>query len=384
MNAPLRVLHIGNGAAFKIRAIVDSQAARGYDVHMMPIPASSVTWPNVTVHPLPPSKLPGKLKVFAGFFAIRRLVNELRPDVVHAHNAWGPGWYGAASGHHPFFIHAYGGDLLPEQYVGRPALQRWLTSWACRSADHVIVTGRHMVQASGGLGLDPARVVLLPRGVDSQLFRPGLDVSELRTRLGIAPDANVILSPRYQVDESLYNLDIIIDAFAAARRRHPGLVCVQMYDPARTAGIERLRARARAAGLGTDYLLTPAVDNAHMPVYYNLADIVVSVPSSDGFPVTVLEASACARAMIVSNLAYTSEWFTQRANGVVIPPGDTTALENALDELLVDAPARQRMGAAARAQVMERADYQRCMQKLDGLYRESLPANDGRTKALSN
>lgn len=375
MRAPLRVLHIGNGAAFKIRAIVESQQARGYDVHLVPIPTSVVNWPNVTVHPLPPSRLPGKLKVFAGFLAIRALVKALRPDVVHAHNAWGPGWYGAASGHHPLFIHAYGGDLLPEQYAGRPALQRWLTSWACRGADHVIVTGKHMVDASGALGLDPARVVLLPRGVDGQHFRPGIDVSELRAQLGIAPGARVIVSPRYQVDESLYNLDIVIDAFAAARRRHPDLVCVQMYEPSRHAGIERLRALAREAGLGAEYVLTPAVDNKRMPLYYNLADIVVSVPSSDGFPVTVLEASACARAMIVSELAYTGEWFRQRANGVLIPPRDAGALENALDELLADAPARLRMGEAARAQVMERADYQRCMQKLDGYYRDSLHAS---------
>jgi glycosyltransferase involved in cell wall biosynthesis len=382
MSAPLRVLHIGNGSAFKIRAIVDSQLARGYDVHLVPIPTSAVNWPGVTVHALPPSRLPGKLKVFAGFLAIRRLVKKLRPDVVHAHNAWGPGWYGAATGHHPLFIHAYGGDLLPEQYAGRPALQRRLTSWACRSADHVVVTGRHMVQASGALGLDPARVVLLPRGVDSQHFRPGLDVTGLRAQLGIRPDARVVFSPRYQVDESLYNLDVVIDAFAALRGRHPDLVCVQMYDPSRHAGIERLRARAAAAGLGDAYLLTPAVDNARMPLYYNLADVMVSVPSSDGFPVTVLEASACARAMIVSELAYTSEWFTPGANGVVIPPRDASALEHALHALLEDAPARQRMGEAARAQVIERADYQRCMQKLDGHYRESLQAN-GRTRVLS-
>jgi len=150
---------------------------------------------------------------------------------------------------------------------------------------------------------------------------------------------------------------------------------VQMYEPSRSAGIERLRALARDAGLGRDYLLTPAVDNARMPLYYNLADIVVSVPSSDGFPVTVLEASACARALIVTDLAFASEWFTQRDNGVVIPARDAAALEGALHELLADEPARQRMGAAARAQVMERADYQRCMQQLDALYFESLRAN---------
>ena len=57
------------------------------------------------------------------------------------------------------------------------------------------------------------------------------------------------------------------------------------------------------------YRLVPAVDNAVMPLFYNLADVVVSVPSSDGFPVTVLEASACAVPLVVSDLPYCAEWF---------------------------------------------------------------------------
>ena len=107
----------------------------------------------MTWHRLPDVPVPGQAKVLARMFQIRRLVRRLRPDVVHAHNAWGPGWYGAASGLHPFVIHAYGGDVLPEQYAGRPAIHRALTSWTCRSADRIVVTGRHMVDAAAQLGI---------------------------------------------------------------------------------------------------------------------------------------------------------------------------------------------------------------------------------------
>src|SRR5690606_16760459 len=104
----------------------------------------------------------------------------------------------------PFVIHGYGGDLLPEQYQGRPALQRRITSWACQSADRVIVTGEHMIGAAGNLGIDPGRVELLPRGVDLKRYRPGLDTSDLRRQLGLEDAAPIVLSPRYQVDEALY------------------------------------------------------------------------------------------------------------------------------------------------------------------------------------
>src|SRR5204863_206759 len=135
-------------------------------------------------------------KVIVRMVQVRRLTRRLSPDVVHAHNAWGPGWYGAATGFHPLVIHAYGGDLLPEQYRGRPAIQRWLTARSCRAADRVVVTGRHMIDAAALLGIPRERVLLLPRGVDLHRYRPGLDTAALRRSLGLDAAAPVILSPR--------------------------------------------------------------------------------------------------------------------------------------------------------------------------------------------
>jgi L-malate glycosyltransferase len=371
----LRILHIGNGNAFKIKAIVDAFVQRGHELHMAPIPPMESRWEGVTWHCLPPTSAPGQTKVIARMVQLRSLSRRLQPDIVHAHNAWGPGWYGAATGRHPFVIHAYGGDLLPEQYAGKPMYQRRLTSWACRSADRVVVTGRHMIEASANLGILPERLMLLPRGVELNRYRPGLDTTELRRRLGLGQATPIVLSPRYQVDEHLYNLDIVIDAFAALRQRFPSAVCLQLFDPHRETGRARLAKAAAARGLGENYRLVAAVDNATMPLFYNLADIVVSIPSSDGFPVTVLEASACAAALVVSRLPYCDEWFNDGENGLVVPVRDSLALADALCALCNDGSLRMRLGAAARRLVEQRADYQRCMEMLENEYRELIADN---------
>lgn len=368
MSRKLRLLHIGNGSAFKIKAILDAMLARGHEVHMVPIPPASKGFEGVTWHPLGASPLPGQAKVLHRMFQIRRLAQKLKPDVVHAHNAWGPGWYGAAIGLRPFVIHGYGGDLLPEQYRHRPALQRKLTSWACRTADRVVVTGQHMVGAAGHLGIDPDRVMLLPRGVDTRRYRPGLDVRTTREKLGLQDASPVIFSPRYQVDEALYNLDTIIEAFSAVRRQFPGAVCLQMYEPGRKQGVDALQALAAKHGLGDSYRMIPSVDNETMPLFYNLADVTVSVPSSDGFPVSVLEASACGSPLIVSDLPYCKDWFVPRENGLIVPKRDAGALAQAIGELCADPQLSRRMGAASRAQVEARADYERCMDQLEAMY----------------
>ena len=372
MKDKLRILHVGNPNAFKIKAIVDAFVQRGHDVHMVPIPAGAGNWDGVTWHSLPEPPVPGHAKVIARLLQVRSFARRLRPDVVHAHNAWGPGWYGAFAGIHPLVIHAYGGDLLPEQYAGRPAIQRELTAWSCRNADRLIVTGRHMLAAAAQFGVRAERLLLLPRGVDLEVYRPGLDTAGLRQRLKLDGARPVILSPRYQVDETLYNFDTLIDAFATVLSKFPSAVCLQLYDPLREHGRAQLEELAAARGLGAAYRLVPAVDNGGMPLFYNLADVVVSVPSSDGFPVTVLEASACAAALVVSDLPYCAEWFQNGSNGVVVPARDSPALAQAVIELCTDADRRRRMGAAGRGLVEARADYRRCMDELETVYRELL------------
>jgi glycosyltransferase involved in cell wall biosynthesis len=313
--------------------------------------------------------MPGKVKVFARLLQMRKLVRSLRPDVVHAHNAWGPGWYGASVGVHPFVIHAYGGDLLPEQYAGRPAMERAVTGWTCRTADRIVVTGRHMIDAAAQLGIPRERLMLLPRGVDLDRYRPGLDTTALRRRLGVDEGAPVVFSPRYQVNESLYNLDTVIDAFVAVRKRYPAAICVQLFDPERESGRARLESLAAERGVADAYRLVPAVDNTSMPLFYNLADVVVSVPSSDGFPVTVLEASASGAALVVGELAYCAEWFQAGDNGVVVPVRDPRQLADAVIALIADPARRKDMGAAARRLVEARADYRGCMNELETVYR---------------
>lgn len=368
MTRRLRILHVGNGRAHKIWAIVDGMLQRGHEVHFVPIPPCPGTRDDVAWHELPSTSWPGRTKVLRQMSQLRSLALRLRPDVVHAHNAWGPGWLAAASGIRPFVIHGYGGDLLPEQYRGRSALQKRLTSWACRRADRIIVTGRHMIDASGALGIDPERVTLLPRGVDLELYRPGADTPDWRQSQGLADSWPIILSPRYQVDELLYNLDVVIDAFALIRQRFPSAICIQLYEPGRLAGIARLQQLAAAQDLGSSYRLVPAVPNRAMPPFYSAATVTVSVPSSDGFPVTVLEASACGSPLVVSDLPYCSEWFANRSNGLIVPARNAAALAEAVIEYCSDPALAQRVSAEGRRLVAERADYRVCMDQLEHLY----------------
>ena len=371
----MRILHIGNGFAFKIKAIISFLRDRGHEIHFIPIPSAKESWEGITYHHLPPIGRFSKLQVIRNMLLIKKMVRAMKPDIIHAHNARGPGWYGAFCGYHPFIIHAYGSDVLPFYYTPFDFINKLFTAYTCKKADRIIVTGEHMINGSSHLGIPKDKIKVLSRGVDIKRFKSGLDTIGLKGRLSITDSSPIILSPRYQIDEALYNFDTIIESIRHVKKLYPNVLLIQLYDASREKHRYLLEGIAQSSGVLENYKMVKAVDNEEMPYFYNLADICVSVPSTDGFPVTVLEASACGTPMIVTRLEYTYEWFTDDVNGILIPEREPVALADAIIRLFQDNALMQKMATINRELVKERADYEKCMVELETLYYELLSEN---------
>jgi glycosyltransferase involved in cell wall biosynthesis len=364
----LKILHIGNGNAFKIRAILKFLTDRDHDIHFIPLPQGAEKWDGVTYHIFPPVGRFSKLQVIKNMLAARQIAKKIKPDIIHAHHGKGTGWYGAFCNHHPFVIHAYGSDLLPYYYGKKDMISKILTSYTFRKADRIIVTGIHMIEGSAHLNIPREKFKVLLRGVNLNIFRAGLDTSSLRRDLQIDDLSPVVLSPRYQIDESLYNIDTIIRSIPIVKKTVPNMIYIQLYDGTKEKEKLFYEEIAKKLGVSENYRMIKAVENEKMPYFYNLADIVLSVTSTDGFPVTVLEASACGTPIIASRLDYTSEWFIDGENGILISDRNHEELAEAIIRLYQNGPMREKMGTVNRRLAEERADYEKCMLELEAMY----------------
>ena len=296
----------------------------------------------------------------------RDLLKQIQPDILHAHSVADPGWFAALSSFHPFVLTAWGSDVLLGLRRG-PRLHRWLTRNALRRADLLTADARSVLDAAQPYLGAGTRTALIRFGVDTHVFCPGADAT-WRARLGLGPGP-VLLSIRQC--HPLYNIDVIIRAFARVREELPTarllvkLVAQSSDDPY----LVEMRALAGQLVLGDAIVYVPQVSYAEIPDLYRAADLVLSVPSSDALPVSVLEAMACGTPVIASDLPALSELTDDGADLSLVPDRDDAALCHAILELLTD-PVRRRHVAEQNLTVVRRTgDFAVEMAHMEDLYR---------------
>ncbi len=371
----MRLCFVGNPGSIHTQRWVGHFAAAGHETHLVnlgPQPARQFDWPGPQHHNLPPPPripvpgLRGAIMLLARRHALVALLAQIQPDVLHAHSIGDPAWFAALSGFHPLVLTAWGSDVLLGLRQA-PRLNRWLTRYALRRAD-LFTADAHQVLEAAQPHLRPgAQVELIRFGVDTRTFSPGIDATwRARLALGTGP---VLLSIRQC--HPLYNIDVIIRAFARVREEIPNarLLVKLVSQDADDPYLAEIRALADQLALGDAVVYVPQISYAEIPDLYRAADVVVSAPSSDGMPVSVLEAMACGAPVVASDLPALRELTAEGADLALTPVRDTDALCTAILALLTDPARRQQASERNLATVRRTADFAAEMARMEEFYR---------------
>jgi glycosyltransferase involved in cell wall biosynthesis len=353
----MRLCLIANPNSIHTQRWVHYFADRAHDVHLIGEKALTVALPEgIAFYDLTRRTNVRKLRYVAWSRAVRQLLRQIRPDVLHAQQLASAGWLGAAAGYHPLLVTSWGSDLLLG--AQRSTAQRLLARWVLARADYVTCVSSQLVDAAQALGAAAERIELTPWGVDTALFHSGA-----------APQYRppVVLSIRGL--KPIYNPLVIAQAIPAVLARRPDarfVIRTYSVDAELLAAFRDIVAQGGAAG-AVEYV-GDLPDDYAIADLYRQAVVVVSVPSSDGTPQSVLEAMACGAAPVVSNLPSLRNWVRHEQEGLTVPAGDANALAASILRLLDDDRLRQSVQAAAVRLVQERADSHLWMQRYEQIY----------------
>lgn len=210
-------------------------------------------------------------------------------------------------------------------------------------------------------------VVELPNGVDAQHFRPGLDGTAVRRRYTV-PDAAPLVLFVGVLDRAHHfkGAGRLLQAFAELT--HPTAVLMLVGDGELR---EAFAQQAAALGIAERVRFVGKVANADLPPYYTACDVAV-LPTAppESFGMVLIEAMACARPVIASNIPGVRAVVSDGLDGLLVQPGNQADLTAKLGALLADPAIARSMGARGRAKVEAHYAWEVIIPRLEAAYEE--------------
>jgi glycosyltransferase involved in cell wall biosynthesis len=237
-----------------------------------------------------------------------------------------------------------------------------------RRADAFVAITASVAGEFADARLEPTAVHRIPNAVDTNRFCPTSAAGKraLRSRLGLPADAWIVVYTARLV--SYKGVPSLVGLWPRVIAAHPGarLVLVGTGGLDIHACEDELRASVRAQGLDRHVVFTGSVDNVHE--YLQTADVFAFPTENDALPSSVIEAMSTALPVIATPVGAIPELLRDGENGLLVPPRDGAALEQALERVMNDPELRARLGLSAWQTVQDRYSAERVTQSYADLF----------------
>ena len=292
---------------------------------------------------------------------LARLLRQLGPQVVHAHDAHAVALAAAAL--------ALAGSGLETRLVAARRVDFRLASnafsrWKYRQVDRFICASAAIRSLLEAAGVPPERTTVVYEGVDIERIRavPGLDVhKEFWLPHGASLVGNVAALVPHKGQRYL------IEAAAQVVRRVPDARFVIAGEGELEASLRR-----RIANLHLEkHVLLAGFRPDIIPLHKGF-DLFVMSSTTEGLGTSALDAMACGKAVVATRAGGLAEVVVDGETGLLVPVRDAAALAGAIVRLLQDAALRERCGAAGLSRALSTFDVGRMVRETIQVY-ESLP-----------
>lgn len=244
----------------------------------------------------------------------------------------------------------------------RPVLRRVL-----RLADRIIVASPPVREHAGELQEFRDKCVVIPYALDPD--QSALTDATRARALAIREERREPLALFVGRMVPYKGVDVLLRALVGSRAR-----AVLVGDGPQRATWEQL---ARDLGLGGRVRFAGEATAEELTSLYHACDMFVlpSVTRAEAFGMVQLEAMACGKPVICTRLPSGVPWVNQDGlTGLVVPPGDVGALNQAIEVLAADPALRRRLGEQGRARVVADFSIARMVEQTTSLYRALVDA----------
>lgn len=281
-----------------------------------------------------------------------------KPDVVHCHSRRGGDFLGgmaAALARLPAAV---------SRRVDHPEAQ-WIAKLRYRPFRKVIAISENVAAVLRENGVDEQRLTIIRSAVDVERFREPPARKELLKEYGLNDGHFIIASVGQLIPRKGHRY--LLEAMASLSKRMPRARLLVFGQ-----GNLEAELAEQASRLGLDDVVQFAGFREDLDRYMGAFDLVVHPALREGLGVSMLKAAAAGVAVVAFDVAGSREAVIHGRTGILVPPKDITALEQAILTLAENRTFRETCGRAARNRMREEFSIEAMVDRHMDLYRSFL------------
>lgn len=224
---------------------------------------------------------------------------------------------------------------------------------------------------------DPSKLVEMPNGVDATLFAPGTD--EAGVRAGEDIPANAVVAAFVATLDRAHHfkrLDVALEAIARLDHDRVHLLVAGGGEL-----LDDFRAQAARLGVAERVHFLGAVPHSRLPAVLRAADLLLlTTEPPESFGIVLIEAMAAGLPTVATEYPGVRAVVDEGETGLLVPPGDSAAVAEAVRRLVEAGPSgRAAMGAAGRERAERLWSWPRLLDRMDAAYAEAIASRRRRT-----
>jgi len=285
---------------------------------------------------------------------LRRVIRQVKPDLVHAGPIQRSAFLVALSGFHPLVSMSWGYDLLHD--ANRNPFWRWATRYTLKRSDAFVGDCATIRGLAISYGMSKNSIITFPWGIDLRHFKVK------KVKRSKVPTFSLLSARNF---EPIYGIDVIAHAFVIAAKQRPELRLTLLGSGSQFASIRQI---LLVGGVFDRVQFPGLVPFSALPAYYQNADVYISASHSDGTSISLLEAFACGKPAIASDIPGNIEWITPGKTGWLFPDGNAESLASVILHAVEKRQDLPEMGRDARLLVESKADWKKNFPQLEKAY----------------
>jgi len=325
----MRICYLANGESVHSRRWLEWSIERGYEVFLITSGPSNLK--EIKEEYIFPFKRKGGYIPRPTFIAkIRKIIKQLKPDILHAFSLTPFGMYGALTNYHPFIFSAFGSDV--RIYPRKSFLTNLIVKYSLKEADLITTTSITLKEdIIKKYNISPKKIHQFYWGIDLSIFHTEYkgEALQLRKKLKIPHDAFVIFSPRNLFPNA--GIDKLIEVMPKIIEEIPNTYCIILRGIGYPEYLKRMMQKARDLGIeGNIRFISEFLTQIEMAIYLNASNVLVSLLQTDQFGASILESMACRCIPVLSDLTVYKEHLQEGKNALFVDRDSLTEIAETL------------------------------------------------------